>query len=296
MPSNSGSFGSHDALAVFPRVFRLLPLALGLLGSAHSAGAALIAYEGFDSAVSTPVHGSNFGFGFTSAWNEELPEEDYDFHQPGDLPRLAPFETLQVSGTNSARSILLESGATNLTRSIAPLPGTTGSVLWASFLVRKETPTSTLTPVFVLRLASNVVGEDAVQFGDPSTAANVFAIGQDGAVDDVFANSTISITTGQTAFLVAKISFLDGPEKIELFVNPTPGLVAPLAADATKTDLVLSNVATVGFYGSSLVGREWSYDEVRLGAEFADVAPTPEPTATLMLASGFFCLGFRRIR
>jgi uncharacterized protein (TIGR03382 family) len=76
-------------------------------------------------------------------------------------------------------------------------------------------------------------------------------------------------------------------------VNPPPGATPPAAASATKSDLDVGTITTIGFAAGA--DATWTVDEVRIGSTFADVAPLPEPAAASLAGlAGLSLLGRRR--
>jgi hypothetical protein len=105
--------------------------------------------------------------------------------------------------------------------------------------------------------------------------------------------STVPIVSGQTAFLVVEMQFnasTSANDTISLFVDPTPGLAVPNVPAVTLSNTNLSNVISdIPFYAAN--NEAVSFDEIRLGNSFADVAPAPEPGIWATLAVGAVALG-----
>jgi hypothetical protein len=113
-----------------------------------------------------------------------------------------------------------------------------------------------------------------------------------GGTGQVF--SQVPVVYGQTVRLVAHIQFLSGPDRIDLYVNPT-SITPPAVPDATKTDVdlmlfPLSQVMLVANIGDIL------YDDIRFGTTYADVAPVPEPSGLELGIIAFIALGLCRCR
>jgi hypothetical protein len=64
---------------------------------------------------------------------------------------------------------------------------------------------------------------------------------------------------------VVKVEFLDGTDRITLFVDPKPRGAEP-GGGVVKTDLDLGVVSSLGVYS----GGAFAIDEIRLGATFAE--------------------------
>jgi hypothetical protein len=82
--------------------------------------------------------------------------------------------------------------------------------------------------------------------------------------------SNIVAQPNTTYFLVVRVTFKDGPDTIDLFVNPPVGQPLPATPDVTKSDEDLGTV--VGFnLGGSIRSQ---YDEFRVGTSYGAVSPT----------------------
>jgi hypothetical protein len=262
------------------------------------AQAVLIAYEGFDyDATATmpdanadgkpDVSTQNGGIGFTGAWAETA-SGNHDYVQSGSLS----FGALDTSG-NSARAIQPQDVTSNLLRTFPLVSATSGSELWFSYLVRRETGNNTaLIPAFTVTLEPSAGGGDDVIVGDID-GRNTLVVAR-GADPSNVGDTGVVTQTGTTYLLVAKISFLPGADTVSLFVNPTPGATAPATPQATKSDFNFTSLDRVRVFASSSL-REWSYDEIRVGTTYADVA-VPEPSAAGLLLAGLAMGWGRRSR
>ncbi len=81
--------------------------------------------------------------------------------------------------------------------------------------------------------------------------------------------SSVSAVTNQTAFLVARFTFLNGADIVDLWVNPLPGQPLPATPDATKTD-VDTGIPTDFDFGGSI---RTVFDEIRFGNSWEAVSP-----------------------
>ena len=99
-----------------------------------------------------------------------------------------------------------------------------------------------------------------------------------------------------TTFLVYRITFGTLNDTIDLFVNPTLGGALPAAPNATLT--TADNTFFPNAFNRIRVqsgDQAFTVDELRIGQSFADVAPVPEPSATLaLLGAGALFMGRRR--
>jgi hypothetical protein len=86
------------------------------------------------------------------------------------------------------------------------------------------------------------------------------------------AYSTVPVVSNQTAFLVVRGNYAPAgsPSTFLLYVNPTPGAPEPGTADATVSFIIptQNGLAFNTFHGGAA-----SYDEIRVGTNYADVTP-----------------------
>ena len=113
-------------------------------------------------------------------------------------------------------------------------------------------------------------------------------------------NSATAPASTTPTLLVYRLTFTPTGDKIDLFVNPTPGGALPATPTLTfdipeetfePTFTSIRLQSGNGDFG----GVPFSFDELRGGLSFADVAPVPEPTALGVLAmAGLLTLRRRR--
>jgi hypothetical protein len=99
-----------------------------------------------------------------------------------------------------------------------------------------------------------------------SSSSTLFYLAQRGGLGRFFADQEAIV--GQTAFMVVKMEFMEGPDRFTLFMNPSPGEPEP-AHGLVKQDMDLSEATHLFLYSRSA----WSVDEIRLGKTWAEVTP-----------------------
>ena len=248
-----------------------------MISTSFTAGAALIAYEGFDYPSNSAVVGQNGGTG----WNGEWVAHNAD--SPG----------LVVNGTGlsypnfpSTGLSVTPGGYVSARRSFSSSNLTEG-VLYMSMLIQPLSNTRT-----GIRISNNSVGQNSSTF---QAAFGIF----DGvaAIVDSFGNNTklaqsSAVTTGVTHLLVARIDLTT--DTIRLYLDPTPGGAEPTTASTSYTWSTdrLNNIGSITAGGLS-GGNGGQYDEIRVGTTFAAVA-VPEPSSVGLLALGAGLLARRR--
>lgn len=234
--------------------------------------AGLLAHEPFDYGVSATVNGKSGGTGYAGAWSTGIPGTTAGGSFSTGSTNL-PFRNLAVTGTRMRQT---STGAQALKRVPALPLGEEGTVRYVSLLVR---PDNSVTAAGYFGLVA-LGGQDAHLFaGKPGGgSATRYVMENTGGAGQVATTKTV--TVGEITLLVLKLEFLDGPDRISLFVNPPLG-AEPAAPDAVKTDLDLGPISALGFTSAAY----WSADELRLGTTFASVTPAGEPEKEFQLAS-----------
>jgi len=86
---------------------------------------------------------------------------------------------------------------------------------------------------------------------------------------DVYHDSSLTPTVGQPVFMVLRIDFTEGVDPARLYVNPNPGAPEPSEASANIIDLGIENITKLSLSGPGAA----SFDAIRIGTTYADVAP-----------------------
>ena len=98
--------------------------------------------------------------------------------------------------------------------------------------------------------------------------------------------STVPIIQGTAAFVAIEFQFNadpQAPDTATVFFDPTPGLAAPDVPGLVKSDVNFGPVGDFFLLGAN--GMAFSFDPLRVGDTFADVAPAagqaavPEPSS-----------------
>jgi len=262
-----------------PTAFRRTALALALTAAAHlSPAGATSVYEGFsDYAIGTPVEALNGGSGWGGAW--WYGGLDLNVSAPG--LTYAGLPTAGGAATSAAPSPPQVAWYIRLLQ--APV-GIDNSTLYLSFLLRPEAG-QPLSDYGGLNIGDLFVGKSGINAGsDPR-------YGLEGPID-IISPSAVAASPGETVFLVLKANFLPGNDHFDLFVNPLPGLLEPMTADATKTN---RDLGTTDFIAINNAGN-WTIDEIRIGDSFAAVSGAPVPGVPALLLGGLGVLAAGRWR
>jgi len=209
-------------------------------------GGRLIAYEWFNYPLGSNVAGQNGGTGWAGAW----------FQIGGTLSVIDSglfFQRLQARN-NSAR-----------TASAAPVThvctlgenlGAAGTTRYFSILLRPLDPMSPGTDFGF--------GFGGVHIGKAGSHASYLIVGGGGA-----AVSGIEAVPNATAFLIVRSTFTAGADRIELWVNPTPGQPLPVTPNAVKQDVDLGIFSDINLTANI----RCHFDEIRIGETYGDVSP-----------------------
>ena len=244
------------------RVF--LALLIGSVGlMLGTAQASVIAYDEFRYAPGYILGGQDGGSGWATSYlsNVSAPV----LMAKGSLP----FGGLATAG-NACETATSTSGLTDMERTLTTPLGADGTTAYLGFLIQPNELVSNgyagfaLGDMFVGILQSGFYG---VQSAD--------------GISNRSSSTTVPLQN-VTTFLVVRITFQPGADKIELFINPTPGQPLPDTPNAVKTDLDLGTITSVRMMADHAV----ELDELRLGTTFEDVAPLPvAPPSNLLFQS-----------
>ena len=221
----------------------------------------IVAYEPFDygDGVPTPLINRNGGFGWDNVtWGQYL---NNAFNYTITAGSLADPSGLLVTGGNKTTcTIGGDAGRFNL----FPSFGAAGSTAYWSVLVRPEnTPTTTNFYGLSIYASSGHPGLLAGKNGSGMNWGIEAGIGTD-------AYSSVACTLSQTVFLVVRGDFGTTNDTFRLYVNPTPGAPEPVTADATLSDFIGTQNG-INFTAGN--GGMASFDEIRIGTNYADVTP-----------------------
>ncbi len=235
-----------------------------------SATGDLIAEEHFDypDRIGFAIDGANGGTGWNRWWGTGF------------------FGSLYVSSENLTYGTLLTSGnsvenaqtddptpgnlqlAITEVRPLASSLGQSGTVVYFSLLLRPLAPIGPGSSNY--ECGFSIGGEEGLFIGK-TPKGNYYGM-ETGYLfsGQGFVASRVLAQQNTTVFLVVRVTFKDGKDLCELWVNPTPGQPLPATPDATKTDLdlgMVTNISLVSYLGAA-------FDELRIGSSYAAVAPT----------------------
>jgi hypothetical protein len=274
-----------------------------LLLAARGATAALVAYEGFDYAAGANVTSQTGGPGaWDSAWrgaaspNLTTTVGSVGLSYPG----------LLVSGLAGDTTT---TGATAINfRDVGPF--NSGDV-WLSFLAKGEAANavnsgsnffglstydgSDAASGAVMSIAKNSTSTKWGLVAFPTSTAGSGPQGT-GTLNVNFTNpATPDIVVGDTYLLVTQFHFATGAgadlaDTVTLYINPGVAAMPPITPDVVYTDTLTPVTGQLNFDRIRIgaqAGRDWLYDEIRIGDSFADVVPP----AAVPEAGGFAMCG-----
>ena len=270
------------------------------------------AYDDFNLAPSSPpnppfLNGVTTGAGFSAGWQLT----GFNAATYGDGYKLAagtPLSYLNLRRTGNyavggkdygvaARVLDVDNtfGFYKVSGSSPSVIGRSGTTLWISALVRKDTMDANRLLLFGLNNSADISvggsrfgfgyggdGTPALSNGTRYWSLQVRNAGNNG-LD--YVRSNVPVVTGQTSLLVLKISF-GAQDRFDLYVNPAPlGGAAPATPDATWTTTGATDITfhTLGYSGGTTGANQSAIDEIRFGQNFAGVTPTFTPVETWRL-------------
>jgi len=244
-----------------------LGLVLGAWGACPTASAALIAYEGFDyrtpgSELSSYPAG---GVGWLDAWGD-LADGAWSVTAPGLAYSDSDGNALVVGGGRiqgraamATRTLALDQGP------LGDAPGT----LWISMLAEQGT---TAAEGSWLGLGLPVTSASRyLLLGKPPGAAHWGM--EAGAVGT---RRLSGIPSAQPALLVLRIDFMEGPDSVALWVNPTLAGEPPLETASIHAPAYgeFTGITSVRVNAGGNAGElSGGIDEIRIGRTYGDVAP-----------------------
>lgn len=179
---------------------------------------------------------------------------------------------------------------------------TAGNLTSGSFIAGLYTATSTATAPTVATSAAPLL----IRSGDQSSQfAATYQLGtaKTATASERQWDTSHNFTTGasaETVFVVLKYTFdsVNG-DSADLYVNPTPGQPEPGASDLHVTagvSVTLNNGISQFFLRNNSVAPDQTLlDELRVGTDWANVTPIPEPASlTIVAVIGGFLTRRRR--
>lgn len=246
------------------------------LASTLTLSATLISYEGVAYEPTNMLIGLNGGAGWTNAWTGNNDVLEGGLNYPGLLTQSNRFavDALLTSTRASFRNPATN-GFGHLLRTDGRF-GRDGIEIWISLLMRPET--SDFGTYAGLSLFNDSI--EQVFVGKPF-------LGEQWGMHLLVSGGGVSLSDrrlvkGETVLLVAKVTFGPSTDRVDLFLNPQPGVLpATPAATRSVSQLLFNRVRLEG--GSAGIA---AFDEIRLGETYADVTPVVSEFAAVWSAPG----------
>ena len=273
----------HFMSPVWPRrVIRgaALVAAWVLVFAASARVEAAPAYEGFDYPVGTQHSGLTGGTNFMRVASDAASTV-----APGSLSD--PTGTLLTSGNHLEGPT--GTAGTLLSYQLSPFT-LTGNEFWVSFLMRQGAVSTGWTGMAMLSngVGMYVIGEPG---GGPGDGTLVISGGSDGSA----VSSGVPFEANRDYFLVGHVQRGPGNDLATLYVNPTPGTEPPAGGVTYSGTDFLGGPTLFTFHVVAAPTITASFDELRVGTTYAEVAPVvPEPTTSLACLVALSMLALRR--
>lgn len=272
-------FGGADAIDPRPSQFGNLVLGAQTVSGTGGegpppAGPPPVAYDGFDYALGA-LHGrGNTGQGFRGNW--EMDGGGANFQVVGEesltYPRLHTTGRY-MSKTDTYATVgryLDEPGAfAPWKKPSANIIGLPGTEIWVSYLVHPLNTTAT---------AKFSLDDGGAVYHDNNGRVRVRSVSgfwELGVMNNAVVQSTgVPVVAGQTCLMVLRIAF-GATSTVDLYVNPAVGEPLPNQPQAS----VSTSSSSFGFNEVNLYptngAHQVFFDEIRFGASFASVTPSP---------------------
>jgi hypothetical protein len=215
----------------------------------------LIAEEHFNYSPGAQLFYQNGGTGWKGNWNDGPIGGSLKIGTDN-----LTYGNLTTSG--SCAVVQQTSLPTGNSRQLASQVGQSGTVVYFSMLLRPLDPIGSATSGSYCALLLNGL------YVGKTDAGNSY--GMDRRLAGGYVGSQVPAQQNTTVFLVLRATFNAGNDRFDLWVNPVPGQPLPAIPDATKTDLDVGTVTSVGIDAS----MNAEFDELRVGTSYAAVAPT----------------------
>ncbi|MBI3867566.1 MAG: hypothetical protein HY299_03460 [Verrucomicrobia bacterium] len=226
----------------------------------------LLAWEPFDYPQGASLAGQRGGVGFSAGW---LPILGFTTPQGSlALPnaRVAGNHASAVSGLSSVSN----------SRNLSALMGLSGTTRYVSFLARADGAVGLggQNGYFGLLLQGNRAPD--LFIGKPGGGAtNRWVIEDAGGAQQAAGDAPV--VSGEIRWVVIRLDFADGNDRVALYFNPVAGQPEPGAPNAIRTDRDLGTLSSLGLTSTGA----WSVDELRVGTTWESVAPEVNSIAPL---------------
>lgn len=259
------------------RLWILLAMPL-LLAEASPLSAALISYDGAAYEATNSLNGLDGGTGWTNAWtgpNDVLAD---GLGYPGLLTTSNRFAVDATPIGSQSRASFRTPGTNGFGHLLRTDRrwGRSGTELWLSFLMRRESaPVADYAGFSLFNLNA-----EQLFIGTPHQQER-WGIHLQVLGGGIFLSSR-PVVRNQTVLLVTRLIFGANSNRVDLFVNPQPG-VLPTAPDVTHS------VSTLAFTQFRIEGGSAAaagLDEIRFGETYADVTPVVSEFAAAWAADG----------
>lgn len=224
-----------------------------------------IAYESFNYATGS-LDTRNGGTGWSDAWTSAGSPTPMASTVAGSVKD--PTGNLVHLADNSATTANADVAEY---RNLSTTLGTAGTTKWMSFILRPNGSVTTNAYAGIGLGGTDNWGAGGLFIGGIGTGDYVLELVGGGSQ---IAATGSTVTPGTAALLVVKMEFLSGNDTFTLYVNPTPGRDAP---DSSASMTAVQSALNLGSFtrivmisGGTLTG---TYDEIRFGNSFAEVAP-----------------------
>jgi hypothetical protein len=260
---------------------------LALSGTATSAQAAVMAYDGFSSTDYTPGQILNQNptiSGFTGAWTGST--NIY----AGNSTAALSYTGVASDNTGGTFSNSVGGRSGRVMSTTLGGNGASGtSVYYISLMMQNSVVNVANYRAFELESQFNnrnfqlgaAADTGSTNWGMRVTTATSSSL---------TANSTVASVAGQTVFAIVKLTYSDvaSGDSAQLWINPTDLRSEALSTNSvslTGFDFLHNSAKNIQLASFSGTGTSY-WDEIRVGTSWADVTPVPEPSTWLLLGLG----------
>jgi hypothetical protein len=255
------------------------------------AAAGLIAYEGFTQAAGN-LNGTGSGTGWATGSKWATGSNAWTVAS-GSIGASGSTAATELATSGNSVDINTTSSSYNATRTLAANVGVQGTVVWASFLTWVDQGSSKSNNELYFGTLSNNAPYNGIGFGlstgggaSPPVTVYTYANGVATLYIGPELSQISTYAANKANFLVARLDFESTGVGVQLYVDPTPGLLnagTPVALNVgvwngpVLTGMVADTLPIAGTTTFSMLsaggGSGDHYDEIRLGNTYAGIAP-----------------------
>jgi len=263
----------------------------GILTASTAAKAALIAYDGFETATGG-LSGQAGGTGWSGTQSSWAAVSGINVVAN---PLSYSNGSVVVNGGSNVAEI---TGAVDSTSAASRSFDAQFGTVYFSFLFRSNAGTVDGNDFVHFMMNNDSVNTNSAGIGKITTSSTFFGARIGGGNGGDTTDSAATFAAATTYFLVGKVSKTSGGNfnRVELFVNPSSDIEPGSPSVTDNGDSLNTSIPFFSLRTTNLDADDrYQFDELRVGTTFADVVPIPEPSTWMLLILGGLLCGRRTL-